>query len=108
MLTVVAALIIAQAVAKSKKTENFLIPFIVAVWLMSVMAIGYVAAEGVSIGALALTSSRTFFSALGMHANDLGRLYAVAYALLLFTCGETQDARLKTILFVTKGIPAIA
>jgi len=108
MLTVVAALLIAQAVAKSKKTESFLAPFIVAVWLMSVMAIGYVAAEGVSIGALALTSSRTFFSALGMHANDLGRLYAVAYALLLFTWGETKDARLKTILFVTMGVLTIA
>ena len=108
MLTVVAALIIAQAVAKSKKTENFLIPFIVAVWVMSVMAIGYVVAEGVSIGALALTSSRTFFSALGMHANDLGRLYAVAYALLLFTWGETKDARLKTILLVTMGVLTMA
>jgi hypothetical protein len=108
MLTVVAALIIAQAVAKSKKAENILVPFIVAVWLMSVMAIGYVVAEGVSLGALALSSSRTFFSALGMHANDLGRLYAVAYALLLFTWGETKDARLKTLLLVTMGVLTLA
>jgi O-antigen ligase len=108
MLTVVAALVIAQAVMKSKKTENFLVPFIIAVWVMSVMAIGYVVAEGVSLGALALSSSRTFFSALGMHANDLGRLYAVAYALLLFTWGETKDARLKTILLLTMGVLTIA
>jgi O-antigen ligase len=108
MLMVVSALVIAQAVAKSKKVENFLVPLIVAVWVMSVMAIGYVVAEGVSLGALALTSSRTFFSALGMHANDLGRLYAVAYALLLFTWGETKDARLKTILLVTMGVLTIA
>ena len=108
MLTVVAALLVAQAVAKAKKAENFLVPFIVAVWLMSLMAIGYVVAEGVSIGALALTSSRTFFSALGMHANDLGRLYAVAYALLLFTWGETKDARLKTVLLVTMAVLTLA
>jgi O-antigen ligase len=108
MLTVVAALVIAQAVMKSKKVENFLVPLIIAVWLMSVMAIGYVVAEGVSLGALALSSARTFFSALGMHANDLGRLYAVAYALLLFTWGETKDARLKTILLVTMGVLTIA
>src|SRR5256712_4923715 len=108
MLMVVSALVIAQAVAKSKKVENFLVPLIVAVWVMSVMAIGYVVAEGVSIGALALTSSRTFFSALGMHANDLGRLYAVAYALLLFTWGETKDARLKTILLLTMGVLTMA
>src|SRR5713101_4879335 len=108
MLTVVAALVIAQAVMKSKKVENFLVPFIIAVWVMSVMAIGYVVAEGVSIGALALTSSRTFFSALGMHANDLGRLYAVAYALLLFTWGETKDARLKLALLVSMAMVVVA
>lgn len=108
LLTVAAALLIGQAVMKSKKVESFLVPFIVSVWVMSVMAIGYVAAEGVSLGALALSSSRTFFSALGMHANDLGRLYAVAYALLLFTWGETKDARLKSLLFVTMGVLTLA
>src|SRR3954467_5224397 len=70
---------------------------------MSLIAIGYVIAAGVSLGSLALPSSRTFFSALGMHANDLGRLYAVAYALLLFTWGETRDVRLKTVLVATTG-----
>ena len=108
MLMVVSALVIAQAVAKSKKVENFLVPMIIAVWVMSLMAIGYVVAEGVSLGALALSSSRTFFSALGMHANDLGRLYAVAYALLLFTWGETKDARLKGLLFITMGVLTLA
>jgi len=108
LLMVLSALMIAQAVMRSKKTENFLVPFVIAVWLMSVMAIGFVVAEGVSLGSLALSSSRTFFSALGMHANDLGRLYAVAYALLLFTWGETKDVRLKTVLIVTMGVLTLA
>jgi O-antigen ligase len=108
MLMVVASLVIAQAVIQSKKTENFLVPFIAAVWVMSLMAIGYVVSEGVSLGTLALTNERTFFSALGMHANDLGRLYAVAYALLLFTWGETKDLRLKSVIFVTMGVLTLA
>jgi hypothetical protein len=108
MFTVLAALLIAQAVMKSKKTESFLVPFIVAVWVMSLMAIGYVVFEGVSLGTLALTYERTFFSALGMHANDLGRLYAVAYALLLFTWGETKDLKLKSVIFVTMGVLTLA
>jgi O-antigen ligase len=62
----------------------------------------------VSLGALALSSSRTFFSALGMHANDLGRLYAVAYALLLFTWGETKDLRLKSVLLLTMAVLTLA
>src|SRR4029077_913445 len=49
-----------------------------------------------------------FFSGLGLHSNDLGRLYAVAYALLLFTWGETKDLRLKTVLIFTMGILTIA
>jgi O-antigen ligase len=108
MLKVIAAVMIGAAVARSKKAENFLVPIIAAVWLMSLMAIGYVFVSGVSLGSLALTTSRAFFSGLGMHANDLGRLYAVAYALLLFTWGETKDVRLKTVLVMTMGILTIA
>ena len=108
MLKVLAAAMIGAAVARSKKAENFLVPIIAAVWLMSLMAIGYVVVSGVSLGALALSTSRAFFSGLGMHANDLGRLYAVAYSLLLFTWGETKDVRLKTVLVMTMGILTIA
>ena len=108
LLKVLIAVMIAAAVARAKKAESFLVPIIVAVWVMSLMAIGYVIAAGVSLGALALTTSRTFFSGLGMHANDLGRLYAVAYALLLFTWGETKDLRLKTVLLFTMGVLTIA
>ena len=86
----------------------FVVPIVTGIWLMSVAAIGYVLASGVSIGSLALPTSRLFFSGLGMHANDLGRLYAVAYALLLFTWGETKDLRLKTALLFTMGVLTIA
>lgn len=108
LLMVVAALLIGTAVARAKKAESFLVPIIAAVWLMSLMAITYVVAAGMSLGALALASSRAFLSGLGLHANDLGRLYAVAYALLLFTWGETRDLRLKTVLMLTMGILTIA
>jgi len=108
LLTVLVAIMIGTATARVKKPESFLIPVIASVWVMCVMAIGYVVAEGVSLGALALTTSRAFFSGLGLHSNDLGRLYAVAYALLLFTWGETKDLRLKTMLVFTMGILTIA
>lgn len=108
LLKVLIAAMIGAAVARAKKTESFLVPIIASVWLMSLLAIGYVLASGASLGSLALTTSRTFFSGLGMHANDLGRLYAVAYALLLFTWGETKDLRLKTVLLFTMGVLTIA
>ena len=75
---------------------------------MSLTAIGFVLDSGVRLGELASTGGRAFFSSLGMHANDLGRLYAIAYALLLFTWGETKDRALKTLLLVTMGVLTVA
>jgi O-antigen ligase len=49
-----------------------------------------------------------FFSPLGMHANDLGRLYACAYALLLFVWDRTGNVALKTALFFTMGLVVLA
>src|SRR5436190_608938 len=108
LLMVVAALLIGAALAQSKKAERFLVPIIVAVWVMCILAISYVVSSGVSLGILATASERGFFSGIGMHANDLGRLYAVAYGLLLFTWGETRDYSLKTVLLVTMAVLTIA
>src|SRR5262245_24275561 len=97
LFMVMMALLVGAAVAQSNKPERFLAPIIVAVWVMSLTSIGFVVWSGVRLGELAGTGSRDFFSILGMHANDLGRMYAVAYALLLFTWGESKDTALKTL-----------
>src|SRR5262249_1368707 len=44
----------------------------------------------------------------GMHANELGRLYAVAYALVLFTWAESKERGLKLVLVATMAILAAA
>jgi O-antigen ligase len=108
MFTVVIAMLVGAAVAQSKRPEGFLAPIILAVWVMSLTAIGYVLYSGVRLGALSSTGARDFFSAIGMHANDLGRLYAVAYALLLFTWGESKETAFKTMLVVTMGVLSVA
>jgi O-antigen ligase len=108
LFIVICALLVGAALAQSKRPEGFLAPIVIAVWVMSLTAITLVVTSGVRLGVLASTGSREFFSTLGMHANDLGRLYAVAYALLLFTWGETRDKALKTLLVVTMGVLTIA
>jgi hypothetical protein len=108
LFIIVISLLVGAAVAQSKKPERFLAPIIVAVWVMSLTAIGFVLWSGVRLGELSSTGSREFFSAVGMHANDLGRMYAVAYALLLFTWGETKDTALKTVLVATMCALVIA
>ena len=109
LLLVLTALLIGAAVSRSQKPERFIGPVIVAVWVMSLVSILYVVFSGVTLRELSSASDRGLFSAaLGMHANELGRLYAVAYALLLFVWGETKDLGLKSVLVPTMGVLFVA
>jgi O-antigen ligase len=95
---VVYAVLVGAAVAWSKKPERFVIPMLISVFVMAGMAIIFIVSSGVSLSALAGEYSRHFLSTLGLHANDLGRLYAVGFALLLFVWDRTSRMTLKTVL----------
>jgi O-antigen ligase len=105
---VIYALLVAAAVERSRQEERFITPMIVSVFVMATLAVVFVAMSGISISALAGTFARHFFSAIGMHANDLGRLYATAYALLLFIWSRTERASLKTLLVISMGLVGAA
>lgn len=102
------ALLVACAVQKSERPEKFIRPMIVSIILMALLAIGFVAVEGYSLSQLAGVYSRQMFSQLGMHANDLGRLYATAYAPLLFMWGRTSNSALKFLLVIVMALVAAA
>jgi O-antigen ligase len=95
-------------VARAQKPERFLLPLVVSIWLVCLVAILFVATSGLHIGQLATVTARKTFSAIGMHANDLGRLFLMAYALMLFTWWETKEPRFKALLFVTLGLISFA
>src|SRR5205085_4686096 len=97
MLFVIYALLVSVAVQRSEKPERFITPVVISVWIMACVVLVFTAMAGVSLSDLAGEYSRQFFSALGMHANDLGRLYAVAYALLLFVWDRTTHIGVKTM-----------
>jgi O-antigen ligase len=105
---VIYSILVAAAVSRSDRPERFIAPMIVSVFVMAALAIVFVALSGVSLSQLAGTYARQFLSALGMHANDLGRLYATAYALLLFTWDRTDRIGLKTLLVFAMGVVVIA
>ena len=102
------ALLTGAAVARSKRPELLFVPALVSIWLMGLLAVLYFLASGYSVAMLAGAGAREFLSPLGLHANDLGRLYAIAYALLLFTCAETTDSMLRSVLVATMGLVAVA
>ena len=104
LLMVLFALLVGAAVAKSVRPERFLIPTVVSMWVMGLMVVLFVLQSGVAIGELATASSREFLGALGMHANELGRLYMVAFALLLFAWGESQRPGVRFLLIASMAM----
>ncbi|MBI3043013.1 MAG: O-antigen ligase family protein [Betaproteobacteria bacterium] len=108
LMMVVFALLVGAAVSRSEKPERFLIPTLVSIWVMGAVVVVYFFLSGVALGELASSSSRGFLSALGLHANDLGRLYAVAYALLLFTWAESREPGLRLALLASMALVVVA
>src|SRR6185369_7272653 len=91
-----------------KQPERFLLPMLLSIWLMGLLTIVFVFVSGVSFSQLSSSESRAFFSPLGMHANDLGRCYAIAYALLLFTLTGFTEHRQRLALLATMGMVVLA
>lgn len=105
---VVFALLVAAAVSRSSKPEKFLTSMLISTWVMVALIFVFVLQSGVSLTLLASSEEREFLSPLGMHANELGRLYAFAYAVLLFTWIEARSPRFKLALFVSMGLVVVA
>jgi O-Antigen ligase len=108
MLTVLFALLVAAAAAKSEKPERFLLPAVAAICAMAAIELIYVVHSGAALSELASSDSREFLSTLGMHANDLGRLYAFAFALALFTWADAEERGLKLMLLAAIALTVSA
>jgi len=108
LLIVVVALLVGAAIARAQRPERFIVAIAVSTWIIALVELAFVAASGVRLGALASAEARSFFDDVGLHANSLGRLFAVAYALLVFVWWETKNASLKLGLFLTLCITGIA
>lgn len=102
------ALLLAAAVRRSREPQLLLIPALASVWIMVALVLVFVGTSGASLGAMGGTYSRQFLSPLGMHANELGRLYAIAYALLLFCFAGVTHPGLRCLLLATMGAVVIA
>lgn len=108
LFMVISALLIGAAASKSEKAEKFLIPTLISMWVMGAIVIVFVYRSGVALSQLASSSSREFLSPLGIHANELGRLYEVAYAMLLFTWVESKKSWIRLALFASMGWMVVA
>jgi O-antigen ligase len=108
MLFVLYALLISAAVLHSREPAKFVTPLVISIFVMASASLIYFILSGFTLSQLAGTSARQFYSALGMHANDLGRLYACAYALLLFTWDRSGNMALKSLLMIAMVLVVLA
>jgi len=111
LIIVMYALLVSAAYARSREPAKFLTPMIISMWIMGALVILFFLNSPVRFGDLASEYARFFFSPLGMHANDLGRLYATAFGILFFTWDRTLPRKhpmLKTMLFLTMGVVCVA
>jgi len=108
LMLVVFALLLGAAVARSKNPEKFLVPTLVSIWVMVALVVVYVARSGIGLHQLSASGSREFLTPLGMHANELGRLYATAYGLALFTWAGTRSPGMRFALLVSMVLATAA
>jgi O-antigen ligase len=107
LFTVLAAVLVAAAMAKASKPERFVIALAVGASLLALVMFGFVILSEVRLGYLASARGREFFNQIGTHANELGRVFVTAYALLLFTWWETKHDTAKLALFGVLGIVSL-
>jgi len=105
---VAVALMIGAAAARSQKPERFIIAIALSAWIMALIQIGFVIAQGVPLLELANPGARNFYEPLSIHANSLGRLHLFALALLLFVWADNRRPGMRLFLLITIGVLGLA
>jgi O-antigen ligase len=108
LLMVLFALLVAAAVARSERPVRWLLPAVLSMFAMAAIVPVYVQESGIGLQTLASSDEREFLSALGLHANDLGRLYASSCALLLFTWAEARGLASRWVLLPVAALCLVA
>jgi O-antigen ligase len=108
LMLVAFALLVGAAYARSRNPEKLIVPILISIWVMVALVVVYVARSGVGLAQLSSSTEREFFNPLGMHANDLGRLYVTAYALALFTWAGAKGYGLKLVCLASMVLTTAA
>lgn len=104
MFVVLFALILAAAVAETKDIRRYLITGVISVWVMIILALVFFLTSGLSLGEVGSDTQRGFFSPLGFHANQLGRLYAIVFALFIFSAAAYRHKAAKIFIWFSAGM----
>jgi hypothetical protein len=87
------------AVANAHRPEKYLVPLFATSVVLPSVVVGSIVFGGVTLSMLAAPNSRGFLSFLGVHANELGLMFNMSFALALFSTFSviSRTARLSLI-----------
>lgn len=108
LLLILLGLLVGAAVVRSERPERFLVPLLISIWAFALLMLWFIATSGMSLSQMASSTEREFLAPLGQHANDIGRFFAFAYALLLFAWAAADRPVLKAFLGVTMALSLVA
>lgn len=99
LVILVVSYMLGVAVANAERPERYLIPLFAGALVLPSVVAGFVASGHVTLTMLAGSHSRGFLSFLGIHANELGLMFNLGFALALFSAlsAKTKVARLALI-----------
>lgn len=104
LLILATAFQLSIAVRYARRPSLYLIPFFCSAVALPIAVIIVFAASGASLSSLASSDARGFLSVLGMHANELGLMFNMAFSLSLFSFFSAQNAWVKLMLGIATTI----
>jgi O-antigen ligase len=85
MLIVITAWLLSVAVRNARRPQAYLVVLFASSIILPIAVLVHVATAGVSMSTLASGNARGFLSVLGMHANEMGFMFNMAFALGMFS-----------------------
>ena len=105
---VMLALLVALAVRHSARPERFIYLMLASGWVFCALVGALLLRSGIPLRELASPLARTVLGQLGMHANEMGLLLNMLYALTLFSIRGAHAGFMKKFLFVSSVVFALS
>ncbi|MEN3363284.1 MAG: hypothetical protein V7606_558 [Burkholderiales bacterium] len=84
VLILITAYMLSIAIRNARRPTVFLVALFFSAIILPIATVAYLAGAGFSLAELAHSESRGALTALGMHANEFGLMFNMAFALALF------------------------
>lgn len=94
--------------ANSRDPHAFILPAFAPALIFSCVVIAHASLQNVSLNELAGQEARGYLSSLGLHANEIGLMMNMAFALSLFTLNSPSCKSYRALVAITSAVSLFA